>query len=82
MSNTSFVRALGNGEYELVPESDPLAKKLRLAKKKIYADMRVKATEIIKLVEKAQGLAKEYDKKYGCGKEVMKIDLVVHSKKL
>ena len=82
MSNSTFVRALGNGKYEPVPESDPLVKKLRLAQKKIDADMRVKATEIIKLVEKAQGLAKEYDKKYGFGKEVMKIDLIVHSKNL
>ena len=82
MSNTSFVRALGNGKYEPLSENNSLVKTLRLAQKKIDADMRVKATEIIKLVEKAQGLAKEYDKKYGCGKEVMKIDLIVHSKKL
>ena len=38
--------------------------------------------KIIELVEKAQRLAKEYDKKYGRGKEVIKIDLIIHSKKI
>ena len=82
MSNTSFVRALGNGEYEPIPESNFLVKKLRLVQKKINADMRKGATEIIELVEKAQRLAKDYDKKYGRGKKVIEIDLAIHSKKI